>query len=68
MGSPLGHDPAYAQKAQRIGELTKDLSELLPAMLPALRRQLDAPKAGMPRLALHPPCTLQHGQQLRGGV
>ena len=23
---------------------------------------------GRPRLAFHPPCTLQHGQQLRGGV
>jgi len=22
----------------------------------------------MQRLALHPPCTLQHGQQLRGGI
>jgi glycolate oxidase iron-sulfur subunit len=67
-GHALRHDPAYAQKAQRIGDLTKNLSELLPSMLPALRRQLDAPKAGMPRLAFHPPCTLQHGQQLRGGI
>jgi glycolate oxidase iron-sulfur subunit len=67
-GHALRHDPAYAQKAQRIGELAKDLSELLPSMLPALRRQLDAPKAGMPRLAFHPPCTLQHGQKLCGGV
>jgi glycolate oxidase iron-sulfur subunit len=23
---------------------------------------------GLTRLAFHPPCTLQHGQQLRGGV
>jgi glycolate oxidase iron-sulfur subunit len=26
------------------------------------------PKEGMKRIAFHPPCTLQHGQQLRGGV
>ena len=33
--------------------------------MPALRGKLRAP-AGL--LAFHPPCSLQHGQQLRGGV
>ena len=36
------------------------------------RRALQAAAAGAPtapaQLAFHPPCTLQHGQQLRGGV
>jgi glycolate oxidase iron-sulfur subunit len=63
----LAHDPAYAQKAARIGALTKDLSELLPDLMPALKPKLRAPKAGA-KLAYHPPCTLQHGQQLRGGA
>jgi glycolate oxidase iron-sulfur subunit len=63
----LAHDAAYAQKAQRIAALTKDLSELLPGLMPALKPKLRAPKAGA-KLAYHPPCTLQHGQQLRGGA
>jgi glycolate oxidase iron-sulfur subunit len=63
----LAHDPAYAEKAARISALTKDLSELLPDLLPALQPKLRRPKEGT-RLAFHPPCTLQHGQQLRGGV
>jgi glycolate oxidase iron-sulfur subunit len=61
----LAHDPAYAEKAQRISALTKDLSELLPALVPALKPKL---RSAGGRLAFHPPCTLQHGQQLRGGV
>ena len=57
------------QKAQRIADLTRDLSELLPDIVAALtdRRALPGPgRTG--RLAFHPPCTLQHGQKLRGGV
>jgi glycolate oxidase iron-sulfur subunit len=61
----LANDAAYAEKAQRISELTKDLSELLPALVPALKPKL---RSTSTRLAFHPPCTLQHGQQLRGGV
>ena len=68
-GHVLQHDPAYAAKAQRISALTKDLSELLPDLVPMLKPKLNAAalaKAGMQ--AFHPPCTLQHGQQLKGGV
>ena len=64
-GHHLQHDLAYAQKAGRISALTVDLSEMLPGIVQALRGKVTAP-AGM--LAFHPPCTLQHGQQLRGGV
>jgi glycolate oxidase iron-sulfur subunit len=64
-GHILQHDAAYAAKAKRIGELTRDLSELLPDIVPALRGKVRPPE-GM--LAFHPPCSLQHGQQLRGGV
>ena len=62
----LAHDPDYAEKARRVSALTRDLSELLPALVaplkPKLRRLRDK------HLAWHPPCSLQHGQQLRGGV
>jgi glycolate oxidase iron-sulfur subunit len=69
-GHALAHDPDYAEKAARIGALTRDLSELLPDMVPALKSQVrHVGGAGHARrLAFHPPCTLQHGQQLRGGV
>lgn len=62
----LRGDAAYADKARRIVELTKDASELLggfEAELIALTR-----RRGIHTVAYHPPCTLQHGQQLRGKV
>ncbi|MEY3487153.1 MAG: hypothetical protein RL075_1158, partial [Pseudomonadota bacterium] len=59
-------EPAYAAKAARISALTRDLSELLPDLVPALRERLQS--APSQQLTFHPPCTLQHGQQLRGGV
>ncbi len=62
----LAHDPAYAERAKRIVELTKDISELLPDLVPKLKPRLRG--KGPKKLAYHPPCTLQHGQQLRGGV
>src|SRR3990167_3616885 len=64
-GHILRDDPAYAEKAARISELTRDLSELLPELVAQLRGKVSA-TAG--QIAFHPPCTLQHGQQLRGGV
>ena len=65
-GHALAADPAYADKARRISELTRDLSELLPELVPALHGKVKPGR--VTQLAFHPPCTLQHGQQLRGGV
>ena len=65
-GHALAHDADYAERARRISALTRDLSELLPDLVPLLRTKLRGPTQR--RLAFHPPCTLQHGQQLRGGV
>jgi glycolate oxidase iron-sulfur subunit len=68
----LQDDGAYAAKAQRISALTRDLSELLPSIVGALQTQNPALTAHIrthaPTLALHPPCTLQHGQKLKGGI
>ncbi|MES2977476.1 MAG: glycolate oxidase subunit GlcF [Pseudomonadota bacterium] len=64
-GHILRNDLAYAARAARISELTRDLSELLPELVEPLRGRVSA-RAG--QIAFHPPCTLQHGQQLRGGV
>lgn len=69
-GHLLRHDPAYAAKAARVSALARDLSELLPQLVSALQERVQrsvARQAPAP-LVFHPPCTLQHGQQLRGGV
>ena len=64
-GHILRDDPAYAAKAKHVSALTKDVSE----WLPELTSQLKGKVAGSASLiAFHPPCTLQHGMQLRGGV
>jgi len=57
----LAHDPAYRDKAARIAGLTRDLAEVIP---------VDALPGGIAagRIAFHSPCTLQHGQQIRGAV
>jgi len=65
-GHLLRLDPLYADKAARTSALTRDLSELLPDIAPALQGRLRNLPQGV--VAFHPPCTLQHGQQLRGGV
>jgi glycolate oxidase iron-sulfur subunit len=68
-GHVLKDDPAYAEKAQRISALTKDLSELLPDLVPLLKPKIQKAAVEAAGLqAFHPPCTLQHGQKLRGGV
>ena len=65
-GHALSGDAAYAGKAARISALARDLSELLPQLVPALKDRL---RSGTEKRAVfHAPCTLQHGQRLRGGV
>ena len=66
-GHALAHDPAYADKAARIAALTRDLSELLPELAAQLQGRVHVSGAAR-ELAFHSPCTLQHGQQLRGAV
>ena len=65
-GHILQDDAQYAEKAAKISDLTKDLSELLPDLVEKLKGKVSAKTAQ--QVAFHPPCTLQHGQQLRGGV
>ena len=65
-GHILQDDLQYAEKAKKISDLTKDLSELLPDLVEKLQGKVSAKAAQ--QVAFHPPCTLQHGQQLRGGV
>jgi glycolate oxidase iron-sulfur subunit len=67
----LAADPAYGEKAARIAAMTRDLSEVIAAEADALGEHLGenlgdvAPRA---RVAFQSPCSLQHGQQIRGVV
>jgi glycolate oxidase iron-sulfur subunit len=72
-GHHLAHDPAYADKARRVSAATRDLSEIVlaeeAALIPLLEAAARKRGAGAAtRVAYHPPCTLQHGQQVRGAA
>lgn len=59
----LSEDPAYAAKAKRIADLVRDPVEVLTIDLPPVaRKPLHA------RVAVHEPCTLQHGLRLNGKI
>jgi len=60
-GHLLAHDPGYRDKAARVAALAKDLCELVP--VEALPQ-----RAARGRVAFQSPCSLQHGQQIRGKV
>jgi len=65
-GHLLANDPHYAAKAKIISDLTKDISEILPTLQSELINLIGSdPKSGV---VYHPPCTLQHGQKIRGAV
>jgi glycolate oxidase iron-sulfur subunit len=57
-GQLLAHDAAYRDKAARIAALARDLSEVVPP----------AAGSGSGKVAFQSPCSLQHGQQIRGKV
>jgi glycolate oxidase iron-sulfur subunit len=62
-GHLLRSDPAYADKAQKVSALARDLVEVLrDEPLETLGIHSDQ------RLAFHCPCTLQHAQKLGGAV
>jgi glycolate oxidase iron-sulfur subunit len=63
-GELLREDPRYGAKAARVSELFRDLSQAVAAATPNLPRAA----AGGAKVAVHSPCTLQHGLQIRGVV
>jgi glycolate oxidase iron-sulfur subunit len=64
-GHALRGDAKYAEKAARITALARDVSELLPDIVQALKGRVHAPDGVF---AWHEPCTLQHAQKLSGVV
>jgi glycolate dehydrogenase iron-sulfur subunit len=67
-GHHLARDAAYAAKAKRVSELAKDVGEVIVAESGKLKSLVPPPPDPHRRIAFHPPCTLQHGQKLRGQV
>jgi glycolate oxidase iron-sulfur subunit len=78
-GHHLAHDPMYAKRAQRISALTRDLSEVvfdekqrldtvLASRLTPRASPLTPHPSPLTRIAFHSPCSLQHGQQIRGKI
>jgi glycolate oxidase iron-sulfur subunit len=58
----LQHDPAYAERAERLMPYVKDVAEFLAPMADAVRARMRREPG---RAAFHAPCTLQHWQGLR---
>ena len=67
-GHLLAADEAYARKAERVAALTRDISEIVSDESAALAPLLAACAAPLEAVAFHAPCTLQHGQRIRGKV
>jgi glycolate oxidase iron-sulfur subunit len=65
-GRLLREDPAYAEKARRISDMARDVSEVVAAEREAVVAKV-VPR-GLPAVAFHSPCTLQHGLRIRGSV
>ncbi len=66
-GHLLAHDAAYAEKAARIAALARDLIEVVAPHASEVKSRLKPGLASEP-VVFHPPCSLQHGQQIRGQV
>ena len=68
-GHLLARDSAYAEKAKRVSDLTRDISEIVAAekdkAVSLLNSKLETRNL---KLAFHAPCTLQHGMKLNGQV
>jgi glycolate oxidase iron-sulfur subunit len=67
-GYLLRNDAAYAEKAQKISLLFRDVSQVIAAENAALSALLAAAKPVRTRIAFHSPCSLQHGLKIRGVV
>lgn len=65
-GYILRDDPAYAARAARVADLTRDISEIFTAVeIDRLRTLLGGKQT---RTVFQNPCTLQHGQKLKNST
>jgi glycolate oxidase iron-sulfur subunit len=64
-------EAAYRHKAARVSLLARDIAEVIAAEAPAVQEALAGARrsgAKLQRVAFQSPCTLQHGQKIRGTV
>ncbi len=64
----LRNDATYADKARRVSELFRDVSQVVAAESAALSKLLAAKQHSAQKIAFHSPCSLQHGLKIRGVV
>lgn len=64
----LATDPEWGRRAERVVAITRDLAEWLPGELDEALRDGRLSANTQQRLVFHPPCSLQHGQRIRGVV
>ncbi|MFZ9962393.1 MAG: glycolate oxidase subunit GlcF [Burkholderiales bacterium] len=66
-GHLLIDDPEYAERAKKISEISKDIVEILNAEGDKLNPLLSKLKKNPSKtISFHSPCSLQHGQQIKG--
>ncbi|MFM9972707.1 MAG: glycolate oxidase subunit GlcF [Burkholderiales bacterium] len=70
-GHLLAHDPGYAAKAARVSELCRDIAEVVESEMQRNNSGAEplwfaSLGAASEKIAFHPPCSLQHGQKIRG--
>ncbi|MES2354650.1 MAG: glycolate oxidase subunit GlcF [Pseudomonadota bacterium] len=68
-GHLLRNDKHYAQRAERVSQLFRDVSQVIAAEKTALEKLLGrAETIASTPVAFHSPCSLQHGLKIRGVV
>lgn len=65
-GHLLRDDPQYADRARIVSARAVDVAELVAVHADELVKRIR--RSGGERTVFHPPCTLQHGQRVRGVV
>ena len=68
-GHLLTDDPEYAERAKKISEISKDIVEILNTEGDNLNPLLSKLKKNPSKtISFHSPCSLQHGQQIKGAT
>ncbi|MEK9653106.1 MAG: glycolate oxidase subunit GlcF [Betaproteobacteria bacterium] len=68
-GHLLTDDPEYAERAKKISEISKDIVEILNTEGDKLNPLLSKLKKNPSKtISFHSPCSLQHGQQIKGAT
>jgi glycolate oxidase iron-sulfur subunit len=67
-GHLLRDDAAWRERAAAVGRLARDVSEIVIAEKARLAPKLAGAGPAGKKAAFHSPCTLQHGQKIRGVV